>query len=292
MPVLVAPQPAKATTAEDLALANELRPLLLHLARHLRRLVEGTALTGGQVEIQAAAEWPAIAGGSTSWSPPREHGSCERRATAAPPGSPSSCSGLPPISWPRWRPPSDRSPRSWRAASPDERDQRLSSDLPQPPAPPQLPALLRWAGGLDLRNLGAEHRSGMADRRADPLPDRLPPRAGRARGLPVPAIHRLWAAGRTARGPLRQAHHHHRHPNDPDVDRRRPGPPVVDRAGDGVGGLSPGCSGRGGAGRRHAGPAGLRLRDGGPEGAAQRRIAERLALQPGAGSGARCGRGP
>jgi hypothetical protein len=51
MPVLVAPQPAKATTAEDLALANELRPLLLHLARHLRRLVEGTALTGGQVEI-------------------------------------------------------------------------------------------------------------------------------------------------------------------------------------------------------------------------------------------------
>jgi DNA-binding MarR family transcriptional regulator len=51
MPALVSPQPAKATTAEDLALANELRPLLLHLARHLRRLVEGTALTGGQVEI-------------------------------------------------------------------------------------------------------------------------------------------------------------------------------------------------------------------------------------------------
>jgi DNA-binding MarR family transcriptional regulator len=51
MPVLLSPQPATATTAEDLALANELRPLLLHLARHLRRLVEGTALTGGQVEI-------------------------------------------------------------------------------------------------------------------------------------------------------------------------------------------------------------------------------------------------
>jgi DNA-binding MarR family transcriptional regulator len=51
MPALLIPQPAKATTAEDLALANQLRPLLLHLARHLRRVVEGTALTGGQVEI-------------------------------------------------------------------------------------------------------------------------------------------------------------------------------------------------------------------------------------------------
>jgi len=51
MPATLTPQPAKATTAEDLALANQLRPLLLHLARHLRRVVEGTALTGGQVEI-------------------------------------------------------------------------------------------------------------------------------------------------------------------------------------------------------------------------------------------------
>lgn len=51
MPALVTSQPARATPAEDLALANRLRPLLLHLARHLRRLVEGTALTGGQVEI-------------------------------------------------------------------------------------------------------------------------------------------------------------------------------------------------------------------------------------------------
>jgi hypothetical protein len=51
MPELLTPQPATSTTAEDLVLANQLRPLLLHLARHLRRLVEGTALTGGQVEI-------------------------------------------------------------------------------------------------------------------------------------------------------------------------------------------------------------------------------------------------
>ena len=51
MPSLLTPQPAKAPTATALALANQLRPLLLHLARHLRRLVEGTALTGGQVEI-------------------------------------------------------------------------------------------------------------------------------------------------------------------------------------------------------------------------------------------------
>jgi DNA-binding MarR family transcriptional regulator len=51
MPELLTPQRARATTADDLALANQLRPLLLHLARHLRRLVEGTALTGGQVEI-------------------------------------------------------------------------------------------------------------------------------------------------------------------------------------------------------------------------------------------------
>jgi len=51
MPALLSPQPATSTTAEEMALANQLRPLLLHLARHLRRLVEGTALTGGQVEI-------------------------------------------------------------------------------------------------------------------------------------------------------------------------------------------------------------------------------------------------
>jgi DNA-binding MarR family transcriptional regulator len=51
MPELLTPQPATSTTAEDLALANQLRPLLLHLARHVRRLVEGTAMTGGQVEI-------------------------------------------------------------------------------------------------------------------------------------------------------------------------------------------------------------------------------------------------
>jgi DNA-binding MarR family transcriptional regulator len=53
MPATVTLRPPRAPTAEDLALANRLRPLLLHLARHLRRVLEGTSITGGQVEILA-----------------------------------------------------------------------------------------------------------------------------------------------------------------------------------------------------------------------------------------------
>jgi DNA-binding MarR family transcriptional regulator len=49
---LTAPPP-RASTPEDLVLANRLRPLLLHLARHLRRVLKGTTITGGQVEILA-----------------------------------------------------------------------------------------------------------------------------------------------------------------------------------------------------------------------------------------------
>jgi DNA-binding MarR family transcriptional regulator len=52
MAAIVSP-PSRAPTPEDTALANRLRPVLLHLSRHLRRVVEGTALTGGQVEILA-----------------------------------------------------------------------------------------------------------------------------------------------------------------------------------------------------------------------------------------------
>ncbi|HBV94713.1 MAG: MarR family transcriptional regulator [Candidatus Dormibacteria bacterium] len=51
MTILLTPPPPRTPTSEDLALANRLRPLLLHLARHLRRVVKGSALTGGQVEI-------------------------------------------------------------------------------------------------------------------------------------------------------------------------------------------------------------------------------------------------
>ena len=51
MTLLLTAPPARAATSEDLALANRLRPLLLHLARHLRQVVKGSALTGGQVEI-------------------------------------------------------------------------------------------------------------------------------------------------------------------------------------------------------------------------------------------------
>ncbi|MGP8160217.1 MAG: MarR family winged helix-turn-helix transcriptional regulator [Candidatus Dormibacteria bacterium] len=49
---LTAPPP-RTSTPEDLVLANRLRPLLLHLARHLRRVLKGTTITGGQVEILA-----------------------------------------------------------------------------------------------------------------------------------------------------------------------------------------------------------------------------------------------
>jgi DNA-binding MarR family transcriptional regulator len=52
MSVLV-PPPPRAPSPEETALANRLRPLLLHLSRHLRRVIEGTELTGGQVEILA-----------------------------------------------------------------------------------------------------------------------------------------------------------------------------------------------------------------------------------------------
>ncbi|MGO8686287.1 MAG: MarR family winged helix-turn-helix transcriptional regulator [Candidatus Dormibacteria bacterium] len=52
MTALASPPP-RAAAPEDTALADRLRPILLHLSRHLRRVVEGTALTGGQVEILA-----------------------------------------------------------------------------------------------------------------------------------------------------------------------------------------------------------------------------------------------
>lgn len=43
----------RAARTHELTLANRLRPLLLHLARHLRRTLDGTTVTGGQIEILA-----------------------------------------------------------------------------------------------------------------------------------------------------------------------------------------------------------------------------------------------
>jgi len=47
-----APRPPL-STLESVALANRLRPALLHLARHLRRELHFGAITGGQAEILA-----------------------------------------------------------------------------------------------------------------------------------------------------------------------------------------------------------------------------------------------
>jgi len=51
MPAVLAPPPPRAATPQDVA--NRLRPLVLHLARHLRRALKGSPLTGGQIEILA-----------------------------------------------------------------------------------------------------------------------------------------------------------------------------------------------------------------------------------------------
>jgi DNA-binding MarR family transcriptional regulator len=50
-PVASPPAPAELATVEEVALANRLRPVLLHLGRHLRREGGSAALSVGQLEI-------------------------------------------------------------------------------------------------------------------------------------------------------------------------------------------------------------------------------------------------
>jgi DNA-binding MarR family transcriptional regulator len=47
--------PARRNSAEALAVANRLRPVLLHLSRHLRREIHETRASAGQISILAAA---------------------------------------------------------------------------------------------------------------------------------------------------------------------------------------------------------------------------------------------
>ena len=53
MPPATANPTTPPAPSEAVALADRLRPVLLHLSRHLRREVPGTGLTAGQLEILA-----------------------------------------------------------------------------------------------------------------------------------------------------------------------------------------------------------------------------------------------
>ena len=133
--------------ADPLAVANQLRPVLLRLARELRKETEQLGVTSRQVTLlwlirnnpglslrELAAEErisaPALSGTSTgsrrpgcssasatrttaaasaSRSPTRASGCCGASAPAARPGSPTACAGSTTTSWQRSRPRSSRS---------------------------------------------------------------------------------------------------------------------------------------------------------------------------------------
>ena len=227
--------------------ANELRPVLLRLARLVRRESHALGVTVGQVTllVDDRATGP---GSRAASSPTRERisapgmsahldrleaaglivrtrGADRRRVglTLSPEGRRvlravraaanrlarrAARSCSATRSAPRSRPRSSRSRGCSRRRHDAARPQRRPAHVREPAPPSQLPALLRRPDHLGLRDVDAERRALLADPQPDPLADRGRDPLARA----LRALHPARAVRRRRRRPLRQPADGDRHP--------------------------------------------------------------------------------
>ena len=298
------------TTETPLALANELRPVLLRLTRELRRETEQFGITGRQatllwlvkrspgLTLRALAETEGI-------SPPALSGHVDRleragllvrvRSTDRPaPRRPRADAGgraPPPLGARAPHGLARRAARRARAREPSRRSAAAleplrdcsarsamstvalalqRANLPQPPPPPQLPALLRGPDRLARRLVDAERRARLA--RALPLP--LAARGRNAALLPLRAVHALRPLRRLDRRPARYAAARRLDAGRGDARLGRTRGRDPDRHRDAPDRLRARDARRRHARPRRAGSAVADLRDGRPARAAERRRAQ------------------
>ena len=221
--------------ADPLTVANELRPVLLRLARQLRKETEQLGVTSRQVTLlwlirgkpglslrELAAEEgisaPALSGHVDRLEKAeliervRDDGRPPPRRAVADRGrrAPAQARARPPHDLARGSPARPRGRRDRRDRGARSNRSEGSCDgsaaraqrahVRQPEAAPQLPALLHRPGDLGQRHLDAERRARLARGRADPLAAR-----GRhPRLLPLHPLHGLRPRRRRRRRPDRQ----------------------------------------------------------------------------------------
>ena len=228
------------TTETPLAIANDLRPVLLRLTRELRKETEQFGITGrqatllcldqaeprpdaartrrGRGDLAAGALRPhrpararrAARAGALGGRPPPRRARADTGGRPPPPLDPRAANRL-----------ARRAARQRSSRTSSTRSRRRSSrsaaaggrarehplvraarpHVPQPAPPPQLPPLLRRPGRLARRLVDAEHRA----RVARPLALALAARRRDAALLPLRPVHRLRALRRLGRRPAGHA---------------------------------------------------------------------------------------